>query len=93
MIAKSSPPTTTNSSINIGFPLTDQLRSVFHFLDDPAIPDTLEGETCERWPITDCNVRAAEPVELIRQQQMQQTQSHIEQLRVGKNGHWQPKHG
>lgn len=80
-IAKSSPPTTTNSSINIGFPLTDQLRSVFRFLDDPAIPETLVGETCERCPITDCEVRAAAPIELIRQQQMQQTQLHIEQLR------------
>jgi len=65
------PPAIANSSINIGFPLTDQLRTVFHFLDDPTIPQTLMVETCERCPVPDCNVRAAEPVEMIRQQQMQ----------------------
>lgn len=80
-IAKSSPPTTTNSSINIGFPYTDQLRSVFHFLDDPAIPDTLVGETCERCPIMDCRERAADPINLIREQQTQKTQTTIERLR------------
>ncbi|MBC3788990.1 helix-turn-helix domain-containing protein [Spirosoma utsteinense] len=80
-IAKSSPPTTTNSSINIGLPITDQLRSVFHYLDDPAIPTTLVGETCERCPIPDCRERAAEPVNLIREQQIKNTQTTIERLR------------
>ncbi len=81
-IAKSSPPSPDNSSINIGFPLTDQVRSVFHFLDDPAIPDILVGETCERCPLTDCAERAAVPRELIREQQTQTVRSTIEQLRV-----------
>lgn len=80
-IAKSSPPTPDNSSINIGFPLTDQLRNVFRFLDDPAIPHTLVGETCERCPIADCTVRAAEPVVLVRQQQAETMQATIEKLR------------
>ncbi len=80
-IAKSSPPTPDNSSINIGFPLNDQLRNVFHFLDDPAIPDTLVGETCERCPLTNCEVRAAAPVVLLRQQQTEASQHTIEKLR------------
>jgi transcriptional regulator with XRE-family HTH domain/Zn-dependent peptidase ImmA (M78 family) len=80
-IAKSSPPTTDNSSINIGFPLTDQLRSVFRFLDDPAIPDTLVGETCERCPLMNCEVRAAAPVALTRQQQTDAAKSTIDSLR------------
>jgi len=80
-IAKSSPPTQDNSSINIGFPLTDQLREVLQFLNDPGIPDTLVGETCERCPITDCTVRAAEPVVLVRQQRTSRVQELIEKLR------------
>lgn len=80
-IAKSSPPTPANSSINIGFPLTDSVRSVFQFIDDPAIPDTLVGETCERCPLTDCTVRAAPPVVLIQQQRTEAIQHTIETLR------------
>lgn len=80
-VAKSSPPTLDNSSINIGFPLTDQLHDVFRFLDDPTIPQTLVGETCERCPIPNCEVRAAAPLELNRQQKMADIQTTIEQLR------------
>ncbi len=80
-IAKSSPPSTTNSSINIGLPITDQLRSVFAFLDDPAISRTDVGETCERCPIPDCSVRAAPPVVLARNEQVMAIQSQIEALR------------
>ncbi|GAB3224603.1 helix-turn-helix domain-containing protein [Spirosoma arcticum] len=80
-IAKSSPPTTDNSSINIGFPLNEELRYVFRFIDDPAIPETLVGETCERCPIPDCEVRAAAPVALMSQQRTQTIQWTIERLR------------
>ncbi|XWW47984.1 helix-turn-helix domain-containing protein [Fibrella sp. USSR17] len=80
-IAKSSPPSTTNSSINIGLPITDQLRSVFAFLDDPTIPRTDVGETCERCPIPDCAVRAAAPVVLARNEQTERVQAAIEELR------------
>ncbi|WP_375443619.1 helix-turn-helix domain-containing protein [uncultured Fibrella sp.] len=83
-IAKSSPPSTTNSSINIGLPITDQLRSVFAFLDDPAIPRTDVGETCERCPIPDCSVRAAAPVVLARNAQVGQVLEAIEGLRTTK---------
>ncbi|MEZ0608158.1 helix-turn-helix domain-containing protein [Fibrella sp. WM1] len=80
-IAKSSPPTTTNSSINIGLPLTDTLRNTLAFLDDEAIPRTDVGETCERCPITDCTVRAAPPAVLQKEQRTQATQAQIAALR------------
>ena len=80
-IAKSSPPSTTNSSINIGLPITDQLRSVFAFLDDPALPRTDVGETCERCPIPNCEVRAAEPVVLAKKEQIGGVKRAIEGLR------------
>lgn len=80
-IAKSSPPTTTNSSINIGLPLTDTLRNTLAFLDDETIPRTDVGETCERCPITDCSVRAAPPFVLQKEQRTQSIQAQIEALR------------
>ena len=80
-IAKSSPPTANNSSINIGLPLTDALRGVFAFLDDPAIPHAEVGETCERCAIADCFVRAAPPLVLARTEKTNRVQQAIETLR------------
>ena len=80
-IAKSSPPSTANSSINIGLPITNHLRSVLAFLDDPAISHTDVGETCERCPIADCSVRAAAPIVLARNEQINRVQEAIEGLR------------
>jgi XRE family transcriptional regulator, fatty acid utilization regulator len=81
-IAKSSPPSTTNSSINLGLPLTDDLRNIIAFLDDPAIPRTDVGDTCERCPITDCTVRAAPATVLARREQVAIIQAQIEELRI-----------
>ncbi len=80
-IAKSSPPTANNSSINIGLPLTDALRNVLAFLDDLAIPRTHVGETCERCAIPDCAVRAAPPLVLARAEKTNRVQRAIEALR------------
>lgn len=80
-MAKSSPPTPDNSSINIGFPINEGLREVFHFIDDPNIPETLVGETCERCPLNTCEVRAAPPTVLVRQQQRERMLETIGQLR------------
>ncbi len=82
-IAKSSPPTPVNSSINIGFPLTRELRKVFRFIDDPAIEETIVGETCERCPILDCDVRAADPVVLRKDLKTEKIQTTIASLRFG----------
>ncbi|MBO0937881.1 helix-turn-helix domain-containing protein [Fibrella sp. HMF5335] len=80
-IAKSSPPSTTNSSINIGLPITDDLRHVIAFLDDPAIPRTDVGDTCERCPITDCTVRAAPATVLAKGEQVERVKLAIDGLR------------
>lgn len=82
-IAKSSPPTTDNSSINIGFPINETLLEQLPFIGDPNLPTVPVGETCERCPIADCAVRAAPPVELSRQQQTAHVQATIEKLRMG----------
>ena len=80
-MAKSSPPSTTNSSINLGLPLTADLRRVIAFLDDPAIPRTDVGDTCERCPITDCTVRAAPATVLAKQEQVAGVKAAIAGLR------------
>lgn len=80
-IAKSSPPTTDNSSINIGFPINDTLAELLPFISDPAMPTTEVGETCERCPIADCTVRAAPSIVLDNQQRISHIQTTIESLR------------
>lgn len=58
------------SSVLIGFRVDADLRNTIQFLDDPAIPRELIGETCERCLLTpdQCHLRAAEPTILIEQE-------------------------
>lgn len=53
-----------SSSVVVGFRLDADLHHTIHFLDDPAIPHMLIGETCERCSLTpqQCQVRGAEPL-------------------------------
>ncbi len=48
------------SAIAIGFKIDKKSQSFIKFLDDPAIPEELVGESCERCPLTDCSERVAE---------------------------------
>jgi transcriptional regulator with XRE-family HTH domain/predicted transcriptional regulator len=85
-IAKSSPPTPDNSSINIGFPINETLLEQIPFIGDPKLPTVQVGETCERCPISDCTVRAALPTVLSHQQRTKYIQTTIEQLRTASAG-------
>lgn len=80
-IAKSSPPSAGNSSINIGFPINEDLRKALPFFNDPAIPDVQVGGTCERCPIENCEVRAAAPTILHIQKQKKAAKACIQNLR------------
>lgn len=51
-----------NVSVTLGLRITEELRRKIAFVDDPAIPQVVVNTTCERCPITDCEVRAAAPV-------------------------------
>ncbi|GAA4375344.1 helix-turn-helix domain-containing protein [Hymenobacter koreensis] len=57
------------TSVTVGLPADDNLRQKVAFLDDEAIPTRWVNETCERCSIPDCEVRAAPPVIIARQQQ------------------------
>jgi transcriptional regulator with XRE-family HTH domain len=80
-IAKSSPPSTGNSSINIGFPIDDNLRKAMPFFNDPAIPDVQVGGTCERCQIENCEVRAAASTILHIRKQRKAAKACIQTLR------------
>lgn len=60
-----------NSSVTVGFRITPNLARKVRFLNDPAIPQVVINETCERCPLTavECDVRAAEPVVLEAEKQ------------------------
>lgn len=53
----------TNTSVTLGFRITDRFKSVVKFWNDPAVPHKLINETCERCGLSDleCSDRAASP--------------------------------
>ncbi len=51
-------------SISLGLLISPHLTSKLNFLNDPKIITKDVGVTCERCPITDCEVRATEATEL-----------------------------
>lgn len=61
----------TFSSVIVGFRVDADLQNTIQFADDPAIPRTLIGETCERCALTptQCQLRAADPTILHKREQ------------------------
>ena len=59
------------SSVVVGFKITPELKETIHFVEDPAIPNVIIHETCERCPLGDdqCNVRGAEATILRKEKQ------------------------
>jgi transcriptional regulator with XRE-family HTH domain len=72
------------SSVTVGLPVDDNLRQKVKFLDDASIPVRWVNETCERCSIPDCEVRAAPPVEIERQQQRQELAAAVQALVQGQ---------
>ncbi|MEZ4517142.1 MAG: hypothetical protein R3C44_10000 [Chloroflexota bacterium] len=70
------------SSVIVGFRIDDNLRQAIRFLDDPAIPQLMINETCERCPLTaeQCLVRGAPPTILLKQQAQITRQQALENL-------------
>jgi hypothetical protein len=66
-LARAGTPTQPAISVTVGLRCDDGLRAQVRFLADPALPFRIVNETCERCPIPDCESRAAEPIEIIRQ--------------------------
>jgi hypothetical protein len=58
------------SSVIVGFRVDPELKNTIRFAYDPAIPQVMINETCERCPLTaeQCRERAVEPTILWEQQ-------------------------
>ena len=69
-----------NVSVTLGFLINDAVRAAISWHDDPAIPDRTVNTTCERCPIADCRVRAAEPVIVRKREKYQRIRAALEEL-------------
>lgn len=69
-----------NVSVTIGLLINDELRQKIQFLDDPAIQRTDVHTTCERCAISDCTVRASEPIILQKRQQIREIEDRLQRL-------------
>lgn len=51
-----------NICLTIGILMDEHFRKTVNFVDDPEVPTKLVNQTCERCNISDCEVRAADPL-------------------------------
>jgi predicted transcriptional regulator/DNA-binding XRE family transcriptional regulator len=65
-LARAGAPDAPAMSVTVGLRCDDNLRQQFKLLADPALPLRIVNETCERCPLTDCQERAAPPVQVQR---------------------------
>lgn len=75
-----------NAVVMLGFRLDRALRRAVRFWDDPALPVTDVGLTCERCPIADCTVRAAPPTVVAAQQRQAEQAAALAALRARLGG-------
>lgn len=68
-------------SVTIGLLLTDKLRRLFRFLNDPALKIKDVHTTCERCPIPDCEARAAAPIVIEHRSELVEMKEALEKLR------------
>ena len=59
-----------NYSISVGFMVNPKLKKTIKFYNDESVVMREVNETCERCPAVDCEVRAAKPVILEKEQKL-----------------------
>ena len=69
-----------NVSVTLGLLLNDELRRRVAWASDPAIVERTVNTTCERCPIADCRVRAAEPVIVDKRERYRRVRRALEEL-------------
>lgn len=69
-----------NVSVVLGVLLDDRARSIIRFCDDPAIPRTTVGITCQRCAIADCAERAAPPTAVQKREERKRMQELLKKL-------------
>ena len=78
----------TNTSVNVGFRVTPDLANIVRFADDPAIPQVVIHDACERCPLTadQCSLRAASPIIFEREQQRAEQRAALRALQGSLRG-------
>jgi len=69
-----------NRSISIGLLISPLLTSKINFINDANIKSKKVGVTCERCPITNCEVRVCEPTELQKIAKNEEIAKTVQQL-------------
>ncbi len=68
------------AAVMLGVRIDREARRAVRFLDDPALPRIEVNLTCERCPIADCVVRAAEPTALQGEMDMRAKEAAVAEL-------------
>lgn len=73
-----------NSSVIVGFRVDAELKNSIRFMDDPAIPQRIINETCERCPLTaeQCSMRAVPPTLLQAEQRERERKVTLDRLKA-----------
>ncbi|MFN7115344.1 MAG: helix-turn-helix domain-containing protein [Saprospiraceae bacterium] len=77
LISKSSK---VSVSVTLGLLITEKLKSLFRFLNDPKLTLRIVNTTCERCSVPDCDERAAPPVFIERMTEMKELEDEVKQL-------------
>lgn len=67
-------------SVTIGILLTENVRRLFKFLNDPNLPTKLVNTTCERCSMPDCGSRAVAPFVIERQNELRDVEAALQSL-------------
>lgn len=75
-----------NTSVILGIRIDDDLARAVRFASDPAIPEGLLNETCERCPLSDaeCSERAAPPTRWLQEKSARERERELEALLRGE---------
>ena len=69
-----------NRSISIGLLISPLLTSKINFMNDSNIKSKKVGVTCERCPISDCDVRVCEAIELQKMAKNEEIAKTVQQI-------------
>ena len=69
-----------NVSVTLGFLMNDELKNTIKWASDPGIPYRVVNTTCERCPIKDCAVRAAEPIIVEKRERIRRVRAALSAL-------------
>ncbi|MCB0662722.1 MAG: helix-turn-helix domain-containing protein [Saprospiraceae bacterium] len=67
-------------SVTLGILQNEQSRQVIQFSNDPVIPEKTVHTTCERCPLKDCAVRAADPIVVREKEKFKKVMNRVESL-------------